>query len=614
MEPEIQLSLEAIKNREAGRIPLESEPLTIRAQSSWRRPLKGLDVLLRTFSPSERLFLYVCSIALAISAFILLANVNQAVSTEVPTRGGSLTEGAVGTPRFINPLLAASQTDEDLTALVYSGLLRAGNDGVYTPDIAESMDISADGTVYTFHLRPNLTFHDGTPLTSADVLFTVDLAQNPDTKSPRRADWEGVSASAPDARTVVFTLPHAYAPFRENATLGILPKALWENVSADEFAFSSLNTHPVGSGPYRATSVSLDATGAPNEYKLASFAKFALGEPNISKITYRTYANDDDLVAAYENGDIESLVASSPKNLSRGLQESADLKKISLARTFGVFLNQNHAPVLANAAVRKALTLAVDKNTIINQVLGGYGDALGGPIPPGLFSGEASSSVAAADPEAAKQALINGGWKFTATSSTTPVEQTGSTGQAPDGVWKKDKQELSLALATPDTEELVATAHAVADAWNAIGIQTSVQVYPLSEFNTTILRPRAYDAILFGEVVGRSLDLFAFWHSSQRNDPGLNLALYTSTAADKELALARAETDPKQREAYFQQFLAAIDSDRPAVFLYSPQLAYIVPSRIHGVDIGTLTVPSDRFNDVYRWYRDTERVWNIFSK
>ena len=270
MEPEIQLSLEAIKNRENNR-----------AQSSWRRPLKRMDLLLRTFSPAERLLLYILSIALGVSAFVLLANVNQAVSTEVPTRGGSLTEGAVGTPRFINPLLAVSQTDQDLTTLVYSGLLRAGSGGDYLPDLAESVDISNNGTIYTFHMRKNLTFHDGTPLTSADVLFTVQSAQNPDIKSPRRADWEGVAVAAPDEHTVVFTLPHAYAPFRENATLGILPKHLWENVKPDEFPFSTLNTHPVGSGPYAVKNATLDTTGAPAIYTLAAFLHFALGEPNI---------------------------------------------------------------------------------------------------------------------------------------------------------------------------------------------------------------------------------------------------------------------------------------------------------------------------------------------
>ena len=589
---------------------LESKPTPsferIRARDAERhtrrRLFRGLHELLPHFSPSERLILYILSITLAVSAFVLLATVNQSVSAEVPTQGGALVEGAVGTPRFINPLLAVSQADLDLTALMFSGLLRADPMNGYVPDLAESFDVSDDGTVYTFHLRRDLTFHDGTPLTSDDVAYTVALAQNPDIKSVRRADWEGVSVATPDPETVVFTLPHAYAPFRENATLGILPKELWESTPVEEFPFQSLNTHPVGSGPYYLDDAVFDTTGAPTEYTLRAFKKFALGEPNVTRIIYRTYANEDELVAAYEAGDIESFIASSPKRLAHDLQESPDLQKAPLARVFSIFLNQNHAAALADAAAREALVAATDQTALVDQILGGYGVPLSGPIPPGLLAEtESTSTPPAKGTDAARDILTRGGWKFSTASST-------------DGEWVKGKTTLSITLATADTEELVATAEKVAEEWKAAGIHVTVQVYPLSEFNSTILRPRAYDAILFGEVVGRSLDLFAFWHSSQRNDPGLNLALYTSTVADRALAASRSETDATIRAGHLIEFLEAVDKDHPAVFLYSPTIAYILPSRLKGVTLGTLTTPADRFASVHSWYRDTERVWNIFSR
>jgi peptide/nickel transport system substrate-binding protein len=566
-----------------------------------RRLFGRWNELLYVFSPSERLFLYVLSVVLAVSTFVLLASVNERISTEVPTQGGSLVEGGAGTPRFINPLLAASAPDQDLTELVYSGLLRSENVGEYAPDLAASYDVSEDGTVYTFHLRDGLTFHDGEPLTSADVMYTISLAQNPEIKSPRRADWDGVAVAAPDERTIVFTLPHAYAPFRENATLGILPRHLWEHISDEEFPFASLNTHPIGSGPYRVTDVRTDSTGAPTEYSLVSFNDFALGEPHLSRLTYRAYQNEELLLAAYENGDIESFVASSPKVLPRDIQDAA-LIRAPLARVFGVFLNQNHAPVLTNAAAREALNAAINKDEIVAQVLGGYGTVLESPLPPGLLTAASTTKEAPTDRiENAKTILRNGGWQLSNASSSEPV-------------WTRNKQSLTMSLATTDTEELVATANAVATAWRAVGIPTKVEVYPLQEFNATILRPRAYDAVLFGEVVGRSLDLFAFWHSSQRNDPGLNLSLYTSTDADHELAAARAETDLSKRQEHLTNFLKTLDEDRPAVFLYTPEVAYIVPSYLKGVTTGTLSSPSDRFISVHTWYRDTERVWNFFTR
>ena len=230
-----------------------------------------LENMMRTFSPAERLLLYGFTIALALSTLALLAGANAAVSVHVPSSGGSLTEGEVGPARFINPILTMSQADEDLTELIYSGLTRALPDGSIIPDLASTYDVSADGTQYTFKLRDNATFQDGTPVTSADVMFTIQAAQNPDIKSSHRADWEGVKVNAPDAHTITFTLPRPYAPFIENTTLGILPKHVWEDTSAEEFPFSPANTRPVGSGPYRVSSMDTNSTGSITRYNLTAF-------------------------------------------------------------------------------------------------------------------------------------------------------------------------------------------------------------------------------------------------------------------------------------------------------------------------------------------------------
>ena len=226
------------------------------------RPLAALQRILVNLSPAERLLIYILTAIASISTLFLVISVSAEVSTLVPSRGGSLSEGAIGTPRFINPLLAVSQTDQDLATLVYSGLMRAGNDGLI-PDLAERYEVTEDGTEYTFHLKPGITFHDGKPVTASDVEFTVLLAQNPEIKSPRRANWGGVSVRTEGESTIIFTLPHAYAPFLENTQLGILPKHLWETIPADEFPFHVLNTDPVGTGPYRVDKIRTNDAGTP---------------------------------------------------------------------------------------------------------------------------------------------------------------------------------------------------------------------------------------------------------------------------------------------------------------------------------------------------------------
>src|SRR3989344_4075335 len=537
--------------------------------------LSSLNNVTRSLSPFERLVLYVLTILLAGSAFVLLVGANATISKEVPSQGGTLVEGIVGPARFINPVLTMSQADGDIAALVFSGLTRAMPDGSVVPDLATSYEISPDGTVYTFHLREDARFHDGKPVSAADVLFTVREAQNPAIKSPHRADWEGVSISSPDTHTIIFTLPRPYAPFIQNTTLGILPEHLWKDTSDDEFPFNSLNVHPVGSGPFAVEGLSTDSTGAAIRYDLERFDDFALAGLS---------AED---VAASLRDDVR--VISSP-----------------LPRVFGVFFNQSHAPVLADSAARTALDAAIDKERLVSMVLKGFGTPLDSPLSVVALSDAppreaASSTISTAYTQEtidrAREILARGGWKYDEAAQS----------------WTKGGRELSFTLSTADSTELTATADAVATAWRQAGIKVGVQVYPLSELQTAVIRPRSYDAILFGEVVGRELDLFAFWHSSQRNDPGLNLSMYTNARADSFLAQARTTTNRKERETLYRSFVEIIEKEKPAVFLYAPQLIYVLPERILGAQFGVLATSAERFLNVYEWYTSTEKVWSIFT-
>jgi peptide/nickel transport system substrate-binding protein len=423
----------------------------------------------------------------------------------------------------------------------------------------------------------------------------------------------------------VFTLPHAYAPFIEDTTLGIMPKHLWQSVQADSFQFSQLNTHPIGSGPYKVANVRTDQTGAPTRYDLVPFDGFPLGGNYIGRISFAFFPNEDALQKAFAAHQVDAVAGVSPSQLADFSRDDVSVAVSPLPRVFGIFFNQNHNAVLADPNVRAALEYALDKKAIVQSVLRGYGQVLDGPIPPGIIgktspvtpkpfvkADESTTASTTASLDTAQNTLKNGGWTF-GTSSTSPTsawtKRIAKTATTPAST-----QKLSLKLATADEPELVTTANIVAQEWRELGIDVDVQVYPLSDFNNAVLRPRNYDAILFGEAVSRSGDLFAFWHSSQRNDPGLNLALYANSKVDSLLSQARTTSDKKTRDGLYQQFVTAVQKDRPAIFLYSPDFIYIVPSRIRDIQIGALSGASERFLNVYQWYTDTERIWDFFVK
>jgi peptide/nickel transport system substrate-binding protein len=565
----------------------------------------------RALSRTGKAVFILLSTVLVVSSAGIIYLLNDSLIRPVPGYGGSISEGIVGSPRFINPVLAVSDADRDLSVLIYSGLLRATPEGQYVPDLAQSYTLSDDGTVYTFTLRPSATFHDRTPVTADDVVFTINKVQDAALKSPLRANWNGVTVEAPDPHTVRFTLRQPYAPFIQNLTLGILPKHLWQNVSQEEFPFSDLNTSPVGSGPFMVHNISRTPSGIPSSYELAAFPRYALGSPYLSGLSLHFYQSENALAEALSRGDIEAASGLSPASLAD--ISGKNIERAPLNRVFGVFFNQNQSEVLRDIDIRRALADSVDQERLVEEVLGGYGTPLTGPIPPdilapatGTIAGHTLSTTSADELVlAAQDKLIAKGWKK---NDAGVLQKTTGTG--------KDAKTITFAfsISTGNVPELRAAAEYLRRQWGALGAQVDVKVFDQGDLSQNVIRPRKYDALLFGEVVGRELDLFAFWHSSQRNDPGLNVAAYANSTADRILEDLRKTGSAPEREELYNEFLAELNADVPAVFLYAPDFVYSIPKDVQGLDLGFIETPSDRFLSAPYWHREVDYVWPIFAR
>lgn len=572
----------------------------------YRTKFSRLDQIVHSFNLTEKTIFIILSLALIWSSLSLLFRLNSYFLTEIPAHGGSLTEGLIGTPRFINPLLELSDADRDLTYLVYSGLLRPAPTGELIPDLAESYSISADGLTYTFKIRDNATFHDGTAVTADDIIFTIDMAMNASLRSPKRTSWIGVTTKKISDTEITFELSQPYAPFLENTTLGILPKHIWNNASPDEFPFSLYNTEPIGSGPYQVSKIKRNNSGIPISYELESFNHYTLNQPFITTLKLNFYSNEKDLISAYQTGQINSTSALSSQSLEQLKNDSnINAEEISLPRVFGVFFNQNQAPIFLNKEVRSALNITVDKDRIVSQVLSGYGDKIDGPLPNGVTP-EIAALNSKYDKDAsfaeASAILTKAGWKLNET----------------DHIWekkasKKETQRLVFSIATANTPDLKNTAEILKADWTEFGVKVEVQTFEPSDLNQSIISQRKYDALLFGEVVGRSLDLFAFWHSSQRNT-GYNVALYTNSKADKLLEEARQISDKDARLKKYIAFETEIRNDVPAIFIYSPKFIYLLPNKIKGFQAGLINNRSERFENINNWYIETDKVWSFLTK
>jgi len=547
------------------------------AQEIRRTPGKVKE-LYRSLSP-ERVILF--WVFIFISGFLLfsaLISFNSRFLVTVPSYGGDITEGIVGTPRFINPVLATSEQDADLTALVYAGLTKKDESGNTIFDIAESIIESDDKLHYTVTLKQNARFHDGASVTVDDVIYTINLVQNPTIKSPHRVEWEGITMEKISDYEMVFSLKKEYPLFMDNLTLGILPKNIWKNLTDEQFSLSDYNIHAIGSGPYKITDIKT-TSGIPHTFVLEAHEHYTLGRPYIDTITIITYQNERYAIQGFENGDVDRIHGISPDAVKNLGVAASQIHTSLLPRTFTVFFNPNKSTALSEQKVRKALSLAINKDAIIQSVLHNYGKVIDGPYP---FDEETATSTY--NPEGAKTLLES------------------------SKAFKADKK-ISITLATANTDEMKKVADMVKADWEAIGVEVALAVYEVSDLNQSVIKDRDFQALLFGAITETPSDLYAFWHSSQRTYPGLNISNYVSNSLDRNLEILRNESDPVIRAKAYATAKKEFIEEAPGIFLFAPSLMYISKDKAITLMPTVSFTNSSRFALIESWHRYSERIW-----
>jgi len=555
-------------------------------------------------SIGDRLVFHIALICVGASLFYLILQANTQHLTTVPGSGGTLVEGIVGTPRFVNPVLAITRADHDMVALIYSGLLKLDTEGKLIPDLAESITRSEDGRTYNVQLRQDTQFHDGSKLTARDVTYTISLIQNPDLKSPLRGNWEGVLVEELGEYELNIVLEDAYTPFLENFTVGILPRGLWDELPTEQLPFSQHNTEPVGTGPYYVSDALRNKSGLINAYKLSVYNNRE-ARPKIETLVFNFYQTEALLIEALEDNEIASTPSLSVESLSEIDADDYTIIEKPLPRTFSVFFNQNRSTALRDSAVREALGTAINREALIDEVLHGHGIPIHNPVPPGFVAVESQDTPtlnSVNDSRLAQAAAIleDGGWK-----------------KNENGVWEKEIDEetvsLRVAVSTANTPLFDQTATHIQKTWEDLGVIVSVEQYEQTDLVQAIIRPRSFEALLFGNDIGRSVDLYPFWHSSQKDDPGLNIAQFTSIDADALLESAREAEDEASRVEAITDFANLAATERPALFLFTPTFSYVMDKDVTVSNLGKLSTPSERFANIAQWHMSADALWPVFN-
>ena len=532
-------------------------------------------------------------VGMLLVAGFILQSASAYETVLIAAGGGRYSEAVVGGPRYINPLLSQyNRVDADIASLVFSGLTRLDGCGNVHPDLAASWTVSEDGRQYTFQLREDASWHDGVPVVARDVVLTIQLVQDPDYPGPPSISrlWRDVEVEELSEREVRFELPESYAPFLAHTNLGLLPSHLLAGIAASELTKLPFNRLPVGTGPFQVVE-------SDTQHVLLSVNQEYYGreDPYLEEVEFRFYRDLGEALRAYERGEVLAISDVSPEYLPEIASRAAlNVYSAPLARMAIVLLNLKSpdALFLGDRTVRQALMYGLDRQGLVARALEGQGLVAHAPYSVCSWALDPAGSTYSFDPQLARELLEETGWQ----------DSDG------DGIRDKDGDRLAFRVLVPDERGAKAVAQEVARQWRSIGVEAEVLPMSFAEMVGQHLQGRSYDAALVELSLEGDPDPYVLWHSSQIDGGGQNYSAFVSREADGLLERARRVWDLEERRELYRQFQTVFTRELPALPLYYPVYTFAVSEAVHGVQLGPLMAPSDRFEQLPEWYVNYRRL------
>jgi len=378
-------------------------------------------------------------------------------------------------------------------------------------------------------------------------------------------------------------------------TFGILPKHLLENVPVDQLLNHEFNLKPVGCGPYQFDHLTSE-NGQVKSVTLTAFEDYYRGRAYIDQVVFHYYPDGASALIDYQEGDIVGI-GQVTEEILPGVMGEPDLNLYTgqLPELMLIYLNLNNSsvPFFQDVAIRRALLMGINRQWIIDRILGGQSILAHGPIFPGVWAYYENIEQVAYDADKALAMLKEDGY-------TIPAE--GGNVRAKEGV------ALSFEMVYPDTAKHKAIAEAIQKDWLQLGVQVNLKPLPYQDLLSQYLEPRNYQAALVDINLARTPDPdpYPFWDQAQIND-GQNYAQWDDRQASEFLERARITINIDERAKNYRNFQVRFTTEMPALPLFYPVYSYAVDNQVQNVRVGFFFDPSDRFSTILEWYLRSKR-------
>lgn len=496
-------------------------------------------------------------------------DVGEPQDNETSSPPSRIVEAGLLEPRTLNPVLVGDPLSEEISQFVFSGLTTVDPEtGEPVPDLAESWEVSEDGMTYVFDLRANVTWHDGQPFTARDVAFTFDLIMNERTRSPRysRVVERVVAVEALDDDTVEFRMVAPYAPFLTTiSTFGIVPQHVLSDVLPDELVTNPFGiSSAVGTGPFELT-----RWDRGERILLSTNDQYHRGPAQFGQYEYRVIGNEADILSGLAHGSIDWA------RITPGQMEAAaelpGVRTVSMPsfEMVGVALqlDPGTSQLFEDSRVRRALMLALDRESVVEDIWHGHARVAHGTLPPASSAFVESGVHYEYDPSLAAELLVEAGW---ATSD--------------DGVRIRDGIPFQFkVVANGDNPTRRALVEWMVESWEEIGVDAAVQFETWGSVRDRVTTSREFDALVLGYRWDIDPDQHAMWSSDSIPD-AFNLSSYVNREVDQLLDEALATGDQETRADLYAEVQDLVMEDLPTLPIVFPDQTLAFGSRLHDVE------------------------------
>ncbi len=516
--------------------------------------------------------------------------------TTSPVSGGTFAEGVVGPIETFNPIFARTAAEQSATRLLFSGLLSYDMTGHLQGELADNWTIENGGKRYIVNLRNDIKWHDGKPFTANDVIFTVSLIKNQFVRSPLYSSWTSIKVTKLSDTAVAFDLARPYAAFPYALTFGILPRHVLDGVPPERLRESDFETQPVGTGPFmfgRRQIINTDE-GRSIVY-MSRNPRYFHGETKLEKFQLHVFKDTAQIKKSFEMQEINAGTDFSSQELIDIIHERPETLVYDTKTLNGMYaFLRNDAAMFGDKNVRKAFLMATDRRAII-KALHGYASPLEGPLTVEQLPSMASRKQAGYNLKEANSILEQAGWKLQGDKRS------------------KDGSPLLINLLSVKSGDYPVITDQLKKQWEQLGAIVVVRLMDADQFQQTVLLPRNYDALVYELELGADPDVFAYWHASQADPRGLNLANYKSDVASEALSSAQLRLEMNVRQPKYDIFADTWLADVPAIALYQPQLHYATTESADTIQVSSSVVTrTGRYRSVDLW--TVESGWRYRSQ